>query len=128
MSEQAKRFSERTTKAARENLERSASATEDTTRKVEQSYSSTFGGMRELNLKLIEMAHDNSEAVFELAHEIASAESPSDLANIWADHARRQFELMSTQSKELAEFGRKLAGQTTEPVARTVNESLARGT
>jgi phasin len=128
MNEQARRLSERTTKAARENLERSASATEDATRNVEQSYSSTFAGVRELNLKLIEMARANTEAVFELAHEIASAGSPSDLANIWAGHARRQFELMTTQSKELTELGRKLAGQTTEPLARTVNEALARGT
>jgi hypothetical protein len=84
--------------------------------------------MRELNLKLIEMARANTEAVFELAHEIAGAGSPSDLANIWAGHARRQFQLMTTQSKELTELGRKLAGQTTEPLARTVNEALARGT
>jgi phasin len=128
MSEQAKRFSERTTKAARENIERSASATEDATRNVEQSYSSTLAGMRQLNLKLIEMAHANSDAVFDLAHKIASAKSPSDLANIWTEHARRQFELMTTQSKELAELGQTLAGQTTEPLARTVNEALARGT
>jgi hypothetical protein len=75
MNEQARRLSAGNTKAARENLERSASATEDATRNVEQSYSSTFARMRELNLKLIEMARANTEAVFELAHEIASAGS-----------------------------------------------------
>jgi hypothetical protein len=76
MNEQARRFSERTTKAARENLERSASATEDATRNVEQSYSSTFAGMRELNLKLIEMARANTEAVFELAHDMGRGNAP----------------------------------------------------
>lgn len=128
MDQQAKRFAEKTTKAARENLERGASATESTTRNAERSYSSAFAGMRELNLKLIEMAHANTEAAFELAHEIASAEEPSDLAAIWAEHARRHFELMTKQSKELTDLGQKLAGQTTEPLARTVNEAFARGT
>jgi hypothetical protein len=128
MNEQSRRFAEKTTKAARENLERSASATEDATRNAEQSYSSSLAGIRELNLKLIEMAHDNTEAVFELAHEIASAQAPSDLAGIWAEHARRQFELMTKQSKELADLGQKFGGRTTEPLAHTVNEALVRGT
>jgi phasin len=128
MNEQARRFAEKTTKGARENLERGASATEDATRNAEQSYSSALAGMRELNFKLIEMAHANTEAVFDLAHEIASAEAPSDLAGIWAEHARRQFELMTKQSKELTDLGQKLAGRTTEPLARSVNEAFARGT
>jgi hypothetical protein len=124
MNEQSKQF-ERTTRAARENLER---VTEDATRNAEQSYSTALAGMRELNLKLIEMAQANTEAVFELAHEIASAEAPSDLAGIWAEHTRRQFELMTKQSKELTNLRQKLAGRTTEPLTRTVNEAFARGT
>ena len=128
MNEQPGRVAERTTKAARENFERGASATEDATRNAEQSYSSALAGIRELNLKLIEMAHANTEAVFELAQDIVSAEAPSDLAPIWAEHARRRFELMTKQSKELADLGQKFAGRTTEPLARTVNEAFARGT
>ena len=128
MNEQSRRFADRTTKTARETFERGASATEDATRSAEQSYSTALAGMRKLNVKLIEMAHANSEAVFELSHEIASAEAPSDLAEIWAEHARRQFELMTKQSKELTNLGQELAGQTTEPFARTVNEAFGRGT
>jgi hypothetical protein len=37
---------------------------------------------------LIEMVHANTEAVFDLVHEIASAEAPSDLAAIWPAHAK----------------------------------------
>jgi len=100
MNEQSRRFAEKTTKAARENLERGASATEDATRNAEQSYSSSLAGMRELNLKLIEMAHANADAVFDLAHEVASAQAPSDLAAIWSAHAKRQFEMMTKQTQE----------------------------
>jgi len=128
MDDQRKRFTDKTAKAARENFEQGASAAQHATRNAEQSYSSALTGMREFNLKLIEMAHANTEAAFELAHEIASAEAPSDLAAIWAEHARRQFELMTRQSKELTELGQKLAGRTTEPFAHTINEAFARGT
>jgi hypothetical protein len=106
MNEQA-RFADKTTKAARENLERGASATEHATRGAE-SYSLALTGMRELNIKLIEMAHANAEAVFELAQEIAGADQPSDLAAIWSEHARQQFERMTRQSKELTDLGQKL--------------------
>jgi hypothetical protein len=126
MNEQARQFADRTTKTARENIQRAASATEDATRRAEQTYSSAFAGVRELNIKLIEMAQANTEAVFELAHESASAETPSDLATIWAEHVRRQFELMTKQSKELTDLGQKFAGRVTEPIARTVNETFGR--
>jgi phasin len=119
-------FAEKTTRTARENFERDAEATEHATRNAQQSYSGALAGIRELNVKLIEMAHDNTEAVFDLAHEIASAESPSDLAEIWAEHARRQFELMTKQSKEFTELGQKLGGRAT--FGRTISEVFARGT
>ncbi len=128
MNEQSTRFAEKTTRAARENFETGASAAQDATRRAEQSYSSTFAGIREVNVKLIEMAHDNTEAIFELAHEIASAEAPSDLAGVWTEHARRQIERMTKQSKELTELGQKMAGRATEPLSRSINESFARGT
>jgi len=69
-------------RCASSHLNAGARATEHAARDAEQSYSSALAGMRELNMKLIEMAHDNTEAVFELAHEIASAE-----AEIWAERA-----------------------------------------
>jgi hypothetical protein len=66
------------------------------------------GGMRELNGKLIDMAHANADAVFDLAHEVAGAQAPSDLAAIWSAHAKRQFEMMTKQTRELTELGAKI--------------------
>jgi hypothetical protein len=80
--------------------------------------------MRELNITLIEMAHDNAEAVFDLAREIASAQAPSDLVAIWSAHARRQFEMMTKQTRELTELCQKLAGRSTEPLSRSVKEAF----
>jgi phasin len=116
MNEQARRFAEKNTNAAHESFEGGTSATEDATRNAEKSYSSALTGVRDLNLTLIKMAYANTEAVFELAHEIASAEALSDLPTIWAEHARRQFELMTSQNRELTNLGQKLAGRTTEPL------------
>ena len=75
--------------------------------------------MRELNIKLIDMAHANADAVFDLAHEVASAQTPSDLAAIWSAHAKRQFEMMTKQTRELTELGQKLASRGTESLTRS---------
>ena len=54
--EQSRRF-------ARETIERGVSAAEE----------ASLAGMRELNIKLIDMARANADAVFDLAQEVASA-------------------------------------------------------
>jgi hypothetical protein len=114
--EESKQFGDNSTKTARKTIERGASAVEDATRSAEKSFSSSLAGMRELNIKLIDMAHANAEALFELAHGMASAEAPSDLATIWSAHARRQFEMMTKQTRELTELGQKLVGRSTKPL------------
>jgi hypothetical protein len=83
--------------------------------------------MRELIIKLIDMAHANADAVFELAHELAGAQAPSDLAAIWSSHAKRQFEMMTRQTQELTELGQKLASRGTEPPTRSFQETFRRG-
>jgi phasin len=126
--EPARRFADKSTKTARETVERGASSVEDATRGAEKSFSSSLAGMRELNIKLLDMAHANAEAVFELTHEMVSAAAPSDLAAIWSAHARRQFEMMTKQTRELTELGQKLAGRSTEPLKRGINDAFRRGT
>ena len=71
--------------------------------------------MRELNIKLIDMAHANADAVFDLAHEIASVQAPFDLVAIWSAHAKRQSEMMTKQTRELTEVGQKLASRNRSP-------------
>jgi hypothetical protein len=113
--EQSTRFADKSTKAAREIIERGIRSAEKATNGAKLSFSSSFIGMRELNAKLIDMAHANADAVFDLAHEIASAQAPSDWVAIWSAHAKRQFEMMTKQAQELTEVGQKLASRNTRP-------------
>jgi hypothetical protein len=71
--------------------------------------------MRELNIKLIAMTHANVDVVFDLAQKVTSAEAPSDLVPIWSAYAKRQFETMTRQTRELTEFGQKWASRSTGP-------------
>jgi hypothetical protein len=115
-------FADKNTKPVRESIERGVSAAEEATKIAEQGLSSSFASMRELNGKLIDMAHANADAVFDLAHELTSAQTPSDLAAIWSAHAKRQFEMMTTQARELTALGQKFASRSTAPLTRGFSE------
>ena len=110
------------TRPARKTIERGVSVAKEATKVAEHSLSSSLASMRELNGKLIDMSHANADAVFDLAHELASAQAPSDLAAIWSAHARRQLEMMTTQVRELTLLGQKFASRSTDPFKRIFNE------
>jgi hypothetical protein len=65
------------------------------------------GNMRDYNRKMIDMAHANAEAAFELARQLANAKAPSDIVELWASYARKQFEMLSEQTKDLTALGQK---------------------
>jgi hypothetical protein len=60
---------------------------------------------------MIDMLHANGEAAFEFARQLATAEAPSDIVELWTLHARRQFEMLSEQTKELTALGQKIAAK-----------------
>jgi len=113
--EQSRKFADKSAALANESLEKGKAA-------VEQSYSAAVENIRDFNVKMIDAARANVEAIFEFAHQIATAKSPSDFAGLWTAHARKQFEMLSEQSKELTALGQKMAGESAEPFARGANQ------
>jgi len=91
---------------------------------IGQSYSATAENMRDYSVKMINMAQANTVAVFECARQLASARAPSDFAEVWTTHARKQFEMLSEQARELSAFGQKMASQSAEPIARNVKQAF----
>ncbi len=111
-------------KIANETLEKGKAAAEQTARSVEQSYTATIENMRDYSLKMIDMAQANANAVFELARQLASAKAPSDITELWTSHAKKQFETLTEQTKELSALGQKIAGESAEPITRGVNRAF----
>jgi hypothetical protein len=104
--------------------EKGKATAEKSARAVEQSYSATADNMRDYSLKMIDMAQANTEAVFEFVRQLASAKATSDLATVWTTHARKQFEMLSEQTRELAAIGQKMTGESVAPIARNVKQAF----
>ena len=113
--DQSRKFIDKSATLANETLEKGKAA-------VEQSYSAAVENVRDFNVKMIDAARANAEAIFDFAHQMATAKSPSDFAELWTAHARKQFEMLSEQTKELTALGQKMAGESAEPFARSVNQ------
>jgi len=125
MSEhQTRKFADKSAAIASETLEKGKAAAEQATQAVQQSYSVTVDNIRDFNVKMIDMAQANSEAVFNFARELATSKQPSDIAELWTAHAKKQFETLTEQTKELTALGQKIAGESAEPIARSVNQAF----
>jgi hypothetical protein len=115
--DQTRKFADKSAAIASETLAKGRGA-------AEQSYSATIENVRDFNLKMIDMAQANSEAVFNFARQLATSKQPSDIAELWTAHAKKQFETLTEQTKELTALGQKIAGESAEPIARSVNQAF----
>jgi hypothetical protein len=113
--DQSRRLANKSAAAASETLEKGKDA-------LEQSASITLENIRALNAKMIDMIRANTEAAFDLALKMAACKTPADVMEVWPEHARKQFELLNEQTKELSALGQKMAGETVEPIARSVSQ------
>jgi len=120
--EQSKSFVDKSATIANETLAKGKAASEQSAQVVQQSYAVMVENIRAFNVKMIDVARANTDAAFDLALQITTAKTPSDIVEIWPEHARKQFEMLSEQTKELTAFGQKMAGESAAPIARSVNQ------
>ena len=94
------------------------------TKQFENTYSTAVEGMREYNLKVLEIARTNADTAFDYAQQIMSVKSPSEMMELSTAHARKQFEALTTQTKELATLGQKVAAASGEPLTSGSRKSV----
>jgi phasin len=80
---------------------------------IKNGYSTAVDNMRAYNNKLVEFTHANMVAAFDFAQKLSSVNSPLRFIELSAEHARRQFETLTEQTKQL--IG--LAQRVTLPIA-----------
>ena len=73
---------------------------------------------------MIEAARTNANATFDFVTELLSAKSFSEAVELSTTHARKQFETVSEQTKELAALAQKVATETTEPMKEGMNKAF----
>jgi phasin len=83
---------------------------------IKHSYSKPIQGMQDYNNKILELAHANTNAAFDFVQKLSDVKSPTAFVELWTEHARKQVETLTEQSKQLAALGQKVTRATAEPL------------
>jgi phasin len=103
-------------KAARDNMRKGEAATQESLSKMERSFSTSVDGVRDFNLKMIELMRANAEASFDLAENLITAKSPNEIFETWKSFAEHQGQTLQKQTQELTALTQTVAQETMQPV------------
>jgi phasin len=117
-------FAEKSVSQAKENYERIKSAAEEATDLLEGTYATASKGCADYSIKMLEAARANTNAAFDFASEFITVRSLSEAVELSTAHARKQFEALSAQVKELAALAQKVTAETAEPVKESFNKAF----
>jgi phasin len=109
-------FAEKGVNQAKANWEKVKAATEETTDVLEDSYATASKGAADYGLKLIEASRTNTNAAFDFAGQMMTVKSLSEAVELYTSFARKQFEAIGAQGKELTALAQKVATETVEPI------------
>ena len=110
---------------AKETYEKMNGATTEAADLIKNSFSTTIKGLslQDYNNKVIEFTHTN--AAFDFVQKMSSVKSPSEFLELWTEHARKQVEKLTEQTKQLAALAQKVSLATAEPLKTGVQPRAA---
>ncbi len=119
-------FAERGVAQAKDTYEKMKAAAEEATDVLETTYSTATKGASDYGLKVIEVARANTNAAFDFAGEVMAAKTMSEVVELTSAHARKQFESLSAQAKDLNALAQKVATETAEPIKSGMNKAFTK--
>ena len=114
--EQMRAFAEKGVSQARDNYAKFKDAAESHNSTIEAVFTCASKGVSAYSAKLMEFMKANTTANLDFAQELLGIKSPSEALELCTSHARKSFETLSAQAKELAELTQKVAAETAEPI------------
>ena len=117
-------FAEKGVSQAKANWDKVKAATEETTDLIENSYTTASKGAADYGLKMIEIGRANTNAAFDVAGQLLTVKSLAEAVELSTAFARKQFDAMNAQSRELTALAQKVATETVEPIKEGVSNAF----
>jgi len=115
-------FAEQGVARAQESCEKMKGASEGMAEALKQTYSSTARSATDYGLKVIEISNANTAAAIDFFAHLLASKSVTDVVTLSAAQARKGFDQVAAQNKELWELAQRLAVETGEPVRKRVTQ------
>ncbi len=113
------------TAQAKASFDKMSAATAEATSVLKNAGATATQGFKDSNAKVIEFARTNSNAAFDFANELLAVKSPSEFIQLSTEQARKQFEVLSAQTKELTALHQKVMLETAEPLKAGAAKAFA---
>ena len=117
-------MAEKGTTQANEAYEKMSAATTEAADLIKNSYSIVVKGAQDYNNKFIEFTQANTNATFDFYGELMTVKSFSEVVELSTAHARKQFETITAQTKDLTALAQKVATETAEPLKGSVTKAF----
>jgi phasin len=117
-------MAEKSVSQARDAYAKLKTATEEATGLVEETFENARDGALAFGVKAIDAVQSNSDASFAFARDMFGAKSMSEMIELQSAFARKQFEAMTEQMKDLQALGEKYITTTTKPVTAKVEKTF----
>jgi phasin len=117
---------EQSLEQSRTAYDRLRAAAEHVTGSLETSYTAATKGVNEFNVKAIDALKSNTDATFDLLKALMNVKTLSEAITLQTEHARKQFDALTAQSKELTDIAKKVAAETTEPLKTSVAKTFGK--
>lgn len=98
---------------ARDTYEKAKAVAEQATNQLKDAYTTAAKGATDYNIKVIEIARANTNTAVDNAFELLGVKSLTEFVELSTKHARKQFEVMTAQTRELAELAQKVTTEIT---------------
>jgi phasin len=99
-------------------------ASEEAADLLENTYEAAIKRATDYNRKLFAIARTNTRAAFESIHELLGAKSPSEFIELSTAQMRKQFEIVSTQNKELCALAQEMATEAGGTIRTGVSKAF----
>jgi len=128
MPEAFREMTEKGVAHARDTYEKGKVASEEAADLLKNTYVTVAKGATDYNLKFIEIARANTNTAFDYANAMLGVKSVPEFFELSTTHARKHFEIMTAQTKELATLAQKMTTDIAEPlksgVTKVFNNSI----
>jgi phasin len=101
-----------------------SASTAEATDLMRNSYAKAIEGGQVYNNKLLEFAQTNSKVGFDFVQKLIAVKSPSEFMELSTEHARKQFEVLTEQTKELTGLAQQVTLATAEPLKTGITKAF----
>ena len=101
---------------AKETYERMKAASGEIADILRETYSTNANGAADYGAKVIEISSANTNSAFDFLTSLMNTKSLSEIIQLSATQSRKNFEVTSSQNKELWQLAQKVATETAEPI------------